>query len=293
MQADIILTPGPVARHTLARLRRLLPGLAMAASRGAAVGMQFLVQIAVGGLAGPAGLGLLQLFMSWSCILGEVLALGLPARAMRTTAVNWDRGEAGSAWLELERSASLILKVVAFFALGLLLSLWLIDSVGHASTTSVNGLILLATVFAAPLVALSRLGADALKGSDAALPAIALESLLAPLVILSVCALCWLLAYPLGKVALLLAGLAGFAVTALALWGALQGRLMKVPVTRQKAVSGLVFKGDLAALWATGVLGMAFLHLPILVLPWYAGTDAVGVYCLLYTSDAADERVRV
>ena len=282
MQAELHLASVSVGGRVGARLRRILPGLLMAASRGAAVGLQFLAQIAVGGLAGPAGLGVLQLFTSWSCILGEIMALGLPARAMRISAINWSRREVSGTAQELDRAAWLILKVAVCLAAGFALVMWLTAGSGHGPTASFTGLILVATLLAAPLFALSRVGAEALKGTDATLPAISLESLLAPLVILLVSAICWLLAYRLTNMALLLAGLAGFSVTALFLWWALQRRLKEVSKTDAVALPALAFRRDLAALWGTSVLSIGFLHLPFLVLPWYAGTDEVGIYAVAH-----------
>ena len=56
---------------------RLRPALVLIASRCVAVPLQMASQVAVGALAGPAGLGVLQLFTSWTCFVGEMLAQGL------------------------------------------------------------------------------------------------------------------------------------------------------------------------------------------------------------------------
>ena len=66
----------------------------LAASRGGAILAQFAAQLAVGTLAGASGLGVLQLFTSWTCIAGEVLGLGLPTRAMRQVSVAYAAGQA-------------------------------------------------------------------------------------------------------------------------------------------------------------------------------------------------------
>ncbi len=167
MPAELALPGRAVAGPARGRLAALLPGLAMAASRGAGLALQFLVQVVVGTLAGPAGLGVLQLFMSWSCILGEVLALGLPARAMRTTAVNWSHGDFAAARQALQQAARLILGVAGCAAASLALVSWSIERRWGSPGESEIGLVLLATLLAAPLFALLRLGTDALKAADA------------------------------------------------------------------------------------------------------------------------------
>ena len=70
-----------------------MPAAMMALSRSAAVAIQFLCQLTIANLAGAAGLGLFQLFSSWTCILGEIMAQGLPARMMRVISVGYDRGD--------------------------------------------------------------------------------------------------------------------------------------------------------------------------------------------------------
>ena len=67
--------------------KKMWPVILLASSRGIAVLGQFLAQIVVGVLAGASGLGILQLFTSWTCVVGEVSAMGLPTRVMRQVSV--------------------------------------------------------------------------------------------------------------------------------------------------------------------------------------------------------------
>jgi O-antigen/teichoic acid export membrane protein len=275
------LTPSPVQWR--ARLRGIIPAITLVASRGGGIAVQFLVQVVVGALAGAAGLGVLQLFTSWSCLLGETQARGQPARAMRVVAVNYSEGNGDWIKTDLQRAAGRILRAAA----GLAVLAAIAFVVGRDLLTNGGladyGKIAMAVVIAAPLFALLRLGSEALKGANAPLAAITLENLVMPGIILLVCAVCWLTDQPVPTVILLAAGLAGFAATSLWLWIALDRRLNLLP-GQGDAPRFLPPRDDcdLRALWANSVLGIAFLHLPFLVLPWYSGPAEIGVYAVAH-----------
>lgn len=244
---------------------------------------QLLVQVVVGALAGAGGLGVLQLFTSWSCMVGEVLAQGLPTRAMRTVAVKYPQGQAAWIRCELRHAARRILW--AGFALATLALVLQLARPGFLAAADPGdyALIAAATLIAAPLFALVRLAADALKATDAALLAVSLESLTMPVVLLLACAGCWLLGQPVLTVTLLVAGLVGFAVTPLGLWVGLRRRLDACrPRTRAGDGDSMPPDGDLRSLWASSVLSIAFLHMPFVVLPWYADTTEIGIYAVAH-----------
>lgn len=269
----------PRAGHAaLHRLATLLPALAMACSRGVAVLLQFAVQVVVGAMAGPAGLGLLQLFTSWTCILGEVLALGLPARSLRSVAIAWKRPDGDRGIAVLGAASRLILRASAatWAAASVVLgALWWAGLLPGSATAAVG----LAVLLAAPLFALLRLGAEALKAADSPLQAITLENLAMPMVIIAVCGVCWLLGLPLGLGTLLLAGIAGFAVALFAVWRTLQTR---IDLRGRPADAGIRDRRDLLALWSNSVLTIVFMHLPFLVLPWVASPDEIGVFAVAH-----------
>ena len=283
MQPDLAQTLAPSADRWRAQLQRLGPAVSLAASRGGAVGVQFLVQVVVGALAGPAGLGILALFTSWSCLLGEVLAQGLPARAMRTVAVNFPDGD--RQWIrdDLRRSALRILGAAALLAILAALALLVGRNLPGAGNPTEYTQVALAVVAAAPLFALLRLGSDALKGAGAPLEAITLENLVTPGVLLLVCALCWLTGQPLLTTTLLMAGVAGFALAPVGIWASLVRRLARSPGGGAGQGSG-AFRDhrDQRALWANSILSIAFLHLPFLVLPWYADPAEIGIYAVAF-----------
>jgi len=141
------------------------------------------------------------------------------------------------------------------------------------------GATLIAVVIAAPLFALLRLGAEALKSVDLPLPAVVLESLLAPGVVLLVCAGCWALDRPLDVPVLLLGGVAGYAVATVAVGFCLQARLAgHRPSSEPLPVAGT----QLGALWATSVFSIVFLHLPFMLLPLFASVSETGIFAVAY-----------
>lgn len=266
-----------------AQFQRFAPALALATSRGSTVAAQLLVQVVVGALAGASGLGVLQLFTSWSCMLGEVLAQGLPTRAMRTVAVKYSGGDAAWIRCELRRATERILW--AGFALAVIVLAMKFAAPGFLPGEQLGdyGLIAGAVLIAAPLFALLRLAADSLKATDAALQAVTLESLMMPLFILLTCAGCWLLGKPVLTVTLLIAGLVGFALAPMGLMIALRRRLdVCRPPARADHCDALPLAGDLRSLWANSVLSIVFLHMPFVVLPWYADTAEIGIYAVAH-----------
>jgi O-antigen/teichoic acid export membrane protein len=260
------------------RLARLVPAMVLAGSRFGGVGLQFLVQICVGALAGPYGLGVLQLFASWSSMVGEGFARGLPAWAMRVVAVDTSRGNATSARDNLAWAVQRIVALALVVGLLALLLLALIDD----WPAGVYRGIALAVILGAPLFALLRLGADALKGAGEALLAVSIENLVLPGLLLLVCAVCWVSGQTLGVTVLLCTGVAGLALALWAVWKAMPAQLRATSNPSDSASDCLHDRSDINALWANSLLAVAFLQLPFLLLPWYASPDEIGIYAVAH-----------
>ena len=283
MQAEATVALAPPSTHWHARLHRLLPGLVLAGSRGGAVAAQMAVQVVVGALAGASGLGILQLFTSWSCMAGEVLALGLPARTMRTVAVDYANGDVSAIRANSAGAVSRILRAWLPLAVAALVIAAVAYSALNPGDIGDYMIIALAVLLAAPMFSLLRLGADALKGADAPLAAVTLENLGPPTAILVTCTACWLLDKPVLVPILLIAGIAGFAATSLGLWAALRRQLQNCkPSTGHGQRDQHPEHNDLRYLWGNSVLSIAYLHLPFLLLPWYADTTEIGVYAVAH-----------
>lgn len=254
----------------------------MAASRLAAVAAQFAVQAAVGALGGAGALGILQLFQSWTSIGGEVAARGLPTRAMRDSAVDFANGNITGLRQRLRQCARAIagswIATVALIAAGLagLYTLG-IDAGDSTSLLYTFG----AAVIAAPLFALLRLTAETLKAMDAATPAILVESLVLPTVLLGGCALLWFNGQPMTTSALLAAGVAGYLAAPAAMAALIRRRAQQTKdAPNPVAARGPIDSKDGNVLWATSLLSVAFLHLPFMVLPFFATAADIGVYAV-------------
>jgi O-antigen/teichoic acid export membrane protein len=263
-------------------MQRQFKGLALAASRTGAVALQLLVQVAVGWLSGPAALGALQLFTSWTCIGGEVLSRGLPTRTMRVTAVAWERGDTRECVDQLVAAGIAILRF-AWLGLPIALLIWFADALGYISPDiSELPVVLLAVAVSAPVFALLRLGSEALKAMNSALFAVSVENLSLPLLVLIVSGACWLTLGEMPLKVLLGAGTLGFVCAVVLLWVAMIKRLPDCKTSVGPRSSLAAPTPELRALWANGVLSIVFMHLPFLLLPWFASADEIGVFAVAH-----------
>ena len=272
MQAELLGVESSAAAWR-ARLSRVAPALLLAGSRCGGVALQFLLQVVVGGMAGPAGLGVLQLFASWSSMLGEGLARGLPAWAMRIVAVDTTRDDPARARHDLQWAVRRI--VLLALAVGLVAGLALVLAGAWLPPDYYR--IAQAVILAAPLFALLRLGAEALKGAGQALLAVSIENLVLPAVVLVVCLICWLLGQGLELPVLLCAGVGGMAAALWAVWKAMPVPLQPVSKQRQAPTAPCHDTADVNALWANSLLAVAFLQLPFLLMPWFAAPEEIGI----------------
>jgi len=270
----------------LRRLRRFLPMCTLAVSRGSAILAQFAAQLVVGTMVGASGLGVLQLFTSWTCIAGEVLGQGLPTRAMRLISVAYAEQQ-GDVIRQLLRDArSRIIRLWFLLALVLGIPLALLLHAEMLPDWTHYGSLLIGAALAAPFFSLLRLYAESLKATGAALAAVTLESLTSPLALLLVCAVCWFTGQTLVTIALLVAFGLSLVVTPLALHFRLKQQLaLLLPVGsayEDVEIASPKVQGELLFLWGGGVLSIAFLQLPFLVLPIYVDTAQIGVFAVAH-----------
>jgi len=267
-------------------LRKYLPMCKLAASRGGAILAQFAAQLAVGTMVGASGLGVLQLFTSWTCIAGEILGMGLPTRAMRLVSVAYveQQGEViGKLLREARRKIIrlwLLLVLLAAVPLALLLRGETAPDWTHYSW------LLIGAALVAPFFSLLRLYAESLKATGAALAAVTLESLTSPMALLLVCAVCWLTGQALITITLLIAFSLSLVVTPLALHSKLRQQLTLLPpgapLHGKVKSSSTATRGELLSLWGIGVLSIGFLHLPFIVLPLYVDAAQIGVFAVAH-----------
>ena len=255
-------------------------------SRGVAIAAQFAAQLVVGTMAGASGLGILQLFTSWTCIAGEILAMGLPARAMRLISVAYAEQQ-GNVVLQLLREARgkivrlwLILGMLAVVPFALLMN------TAAAPDWTQYCWLLMGTTLTAPLFALLRLYAESLKATGAALAAVTLESLTSPMALLLVSAFCWFTGQPLVAITLLVTFGFSLVITPLALHTRLSFQISKLAPTIPQAADAVprltAPRAELLSLWGIGVLSIGFLNLPFIVLPIYADAAQIGVFSVAH-----------
>ncbi|MEO0438956.1 MAG: oligosaccharide flippase family protein [Pseudomonadota bacterium] len=258
--------------------------LLLATSRGAGIAAQMGVQIAVGALAGPAGIGILQLHFAWGTLLGEVVGAGEPTRALRDHSIGYAQGRRRQIARELTRSA---LRIV-LFALGLFLVTstgWLLmKAVGSPTSAST---LLFSIMASAPLFALVRLASETLKAVERPLGAVALENAAMPGTILLFCAIFaagWLRASPsnilLAAILGLLAALLGLLATLL--YALHKGDDRQTLEHTAPAHSRQFRPRSQWYFWLNGLLNIAFLQLPFLLLPWIASAEEIGRYAVAH-----------
>ena len=258
--------------------------LRLSISRACAVGLQFIVQIVVGALAGAGGLGILQLYTSWVSISGEVLALGLPVQAMKRVSIDYADNR-------MNRIRQWLLKSCVRIALAWAIAVAVVAVIASFMGESLSGLregygfLVLVALFTAPCYAGLRLFAESLKASGAALPSVTLENMVLPLVLLAVCFYYWLLEVDLDPLTLVLSyGLSLIILTAVFAKLFIQ-RIppstegdSDIPIRSEHESSGR----EQLHFWSNSVLNIVFLQFPFLVMPFCVGTAEIGVFGLAF-----------
>lgn len=271
---------------TLEQLRKLAPMITLAGVRGSAIALQFASQILVGMLAGASGLGILQLVTSWTCMVGEFIALGLPARAMRRIAVDYSHHNKGDIEQLLRSSREKIITAwLLFIAFGMLVgALFLLYS--PFTIGSDYFFLALTAVATAPLFALMKLYAESLKATGKTLLAVSFESVTSPVALLVLCLICWIYDKPAAAISLVATFTLSVAIAAIAMKTVLKKQLDQIsPINVSQETLGQVQSPkhtDLFFLWSASVLSIAFLHLPFLVMPYYMSTAEIGVFSIAH-----------
>lgn len=289
MQAEItapIAAPVTLAKwpsRWISKLNSAWPMLLLAGSRASAVVVQSLILVVVGSSAGPAALGVLQLFTSWTCIAGEVFALGLPARTMRRVSVDYANGERVAIFKLLRDSrnrillTSVVLGLLCYFMLAVLRP-------GHdASGWSAYPWLIVSILVAAPLFSLLRLYAEALKATGRTLAAVSIENLFIPVALLIICGYYGYSGQIITAAPLIAGYIIGLVIAPLALMKILNQQVQGLSNNRQTSGGAHITPvGDLAYLWACGILSITFSHLPFLIMPWFVTTSEVGIFAVAY-----------
>jgi O-antigen/teichoic acid export membrane protein len=269
-------TKGPPA-PLLPAMARLRGPLVLASSRGLGVLAQVALQIAVGALGGAAALGLLQIFASWTGVIGELVGGGHPTRILRDTSVQAARGDRRAITRGLRQALLKVLGygLIAAAAIAACLASGLVTPDDVAAKT------ILAVACCAPLFAAARLCAEGLKGLEHPTWAVALENLTMPATLLLMCAmLAW--ADRVLTPALLLAGAALGTLTTLTLLALTLRRCLGDPMATAEGPEPASAAGEQLHFWANGLLNIAFLQLPFLLLPLFASAAEIGHFAVAH-----------
>lgn len=230
--------------------------------------LQTLVLMFVGRVAGPAGVGALQVFLTWTCSLGEGAAAGLPTQAMRKLAtMNDDRGAAWGFLLAAAQRMTLIWLGIS----ALLLTAWQLGFL-----TSVTSLLLL--TLSIYCFALYRIASDSLKAFKDVDFSVLVESSLPPAMAGAAILALYFFAVPLSINAVLGCFSLGFFATALVI----VLRLMKLLGKQRYSDSNSLRWRDHSPFWVSAIVSISFLNLPFFVLPYFAELQEVGAFALAF-----------
>ncbi|MDP5054178.1 MAG: oligosaccharide flippase family protein [Congregibacter sp.] len=253
----------------------------LALSRGTGMAAQMAVQIAVGALAGPAGIGTLQLHMAWGSLLGELVGAGEPTRALRDHSLNSNKGSAIKRGLiRASNNVLMYAAALAAFVLVLVFS-GLADALGLQT-----GPLLASILISAPLFALTRLFAETLKALDKAMWAVTLENTVMPVTILGLCALIATGVVAVSQTAILCSAVAGLllglVLMALSLRQRCLGADNRTAANAGDPVAAISVRGESLHFWLNGLLNIAFLQLPFLIMPWLVTVEDIGRYAVAH-----------
>ncbi|WOJ92164.1 oligosaccharide flippase family protein [Congregibacter variabilis] len=253
----------------------------LAVSRGTGMAAQMAVQIAVGALAGPAGIGALQLHMAWGSLLGELVGAGEPTRALRDHSLNSSNSSALTRGL-IRASKHILMYAAALAAFTLILVFS-----GFADALGLKAGPLLASILiSAPLFALTRLFAETLKALDKAMWAVTLENTVMPVMILGLCALIALGVIPVSQTAILTSAVIGLLLGLILMATSLRQRCINTDnrsgASAADGASPISVRGESMHFWLNGLLNIAFLQLPFLIMPWLVSVEDIGRYAVAH-----------
>jgi len=265
--------------------------------RGLGVLLQVLLQFAIARLGGASALGLMQIYQTWMCVMGETTAMGLPTQTMKS--VSTDR-QGHVIVSRIMNSLKLIFLFWIVISTALLTCSWVFPDLIVLSQGNQLALTWSVLCFAA-----LRVSAEALKAMDYSGKAIFSENSITPLMILCLCVLMIALGLKptsqimgvmsIGETLIYAASLfltiamiySLFTCLHVCQKECLQGAHHKFTqanshctddLTHQKAL----FSNETQFFWGTAILSIGFLNLPFLLMPWFGSIQEVGLFALAF-----------
>jgi O-antigen/teichoic acid export membrane protein len=258
--------------------------------------LQVLILLVVGRLAGPQGVGMLQLFSVWTGTLGELTASGLPTHAMRRLATRTTDRDARATrnFLAACMQRMALVWLLVMLALAALLPFLSSDVAANVAGDATlvwqgtNGYLLALAILA---FAVTRLTSDSLKARSSINTGVLGESAGPPLVAALVLLVQWQLNNRIDSGDIIAAFTTGFVITALALLACLLAATravapnaasnMKAQPEASEAAIDMHWQSH-APLWLTALVSIAFLNYPFLVLPHFASMAEVGTFAIAF-----------
>jgi len=298
------------------KLHSLISGLSLkkiarlACFRGVGVLLQMLMQFAIARIAGPAGLAVMQLYQTWSCVLGEAVAMGLPTETMKSISTTQYRLAIKS---RLNRRIGMITKcwLIGVLLLVLFSLLPLGSHLREYLPFSLAGQ--MALLWSVLCFAILRLTAEALKAMDGAGQAVFAENNLFPLAMLGYCS-CIALGFLVpggnseGKLvshdALIFVATLFLSLSSLYSFFRAYARIETIQLdllsdvelnaadpskTDRLKIDQTVFSGEDSLLtpetlyfWGSAVVNIGFLFLPFLLMPYFGSFIGIGLFTLAF-----------
>lgn len=247
----------------------LTPLLSLFSGRVGGMVFQFFALVLVGWNSGASAIGVFQLGLVWSCLVGEFAAAGIPVHAMRRFAV---RGPIVPAPVLLGYMRQALCRVGALWLVAVAAGCWFVDDLA----------VLFPIAAAALAFSLLRISCELMKSMTQGTVAIVLENFgpYAPLVVMLLVAS--MFSIEISELVLLWAVCTGFvssAVIALIwLWRNCVGEISDA----RDAVQISVAWAECMAPWGSALLQLSFLSAPLLILPLFAAAEEVGAFALAY-----------
>lgn len=260
--------------------------------RGIGIGLQILMQFAIARVAGPAGIGLVQVYQTWTCVLGETSAAGLPTEAMKVVSRD---NHPDRVMARLTRSLKSILMLWVPFA-ALVLLAGQIDA--HWMPFSLSGQ--LALILSILCFAVLRLCAETLKALGSSIKAIFAENLILPGLMTLLCLTLLLSgqgfanAEQLIYVASLFLVISSLYSLVVSLIKVRQAKIKQAQSkqtqtedigsnpSKARNQQDAIFSSETPFFWGTAVLSIGFLNLPFVLMPWFAEMEEVGLFALAF-----------
>ncbi|MEP4486531.1 MAG: hypothetical protein ABJ013_12935 [Halioglobus sp.] len=268
---------GEFTPNARAGRRDFWPNVVLLCSRAIGIVAQFAVQLAVGALSGAAGLGVLQLATSWTSIGGEVFGRGLPTVAMKQLSSHSGNLLQREIFLRAARR-----EIVRGWLTLLPVMIGLIVLCLFIFEQPVYGYLIASVAISAPLFSVLRLRAEALKALGAPLPAVSLENLTIPTIILALCAACWSLDWGLQAAALVLANMLGVFLAMVLLRRRLSHNALQQYQPDGDTVLTSYDRVSQRHLWIGGLLSILFLQSPFVLMPLFVSAQEIGVFSLAF-----------